>query len=75
LTSSIFVDQTIKPSDQVLAKDTDQIGPGTELQVQVKEPAVTHSASMLQLRRWIEGIAVSPDELLRKNRVKALLEL
>jgi len=53
----------------------DKIGPGTELKVQVKEPAVTHSVSVQQLRRWIEGIATSPDELLRKNKLKALLEL
>jgi hypothetical protein len=51
----------------------DKIGTGTELKVQVKEPVVTHSVSMQQLRRWIEGIATSPDELLRKNKLKALL--
>ena len=51
----------------------DPIGPATVLQVQVKEPPVTHSVSVSQLRRWVEGIAVSPDELLRKNRLKALL--
>jgi hypothetical protein len=51
----------------------DQIGPGTQLQVQVKEPPVTHSVSVSQLTRWIDGIAASPDELLRKNRLKALL--
>jgi hypothetical protein len=53
----------------------DPIGPATELQVQVKEPPVTHSVSVSQLKRWVEGIAVSPDELLRKNRLKALLGL
>jgi hypothetical protein len=51
----------------------DPIGPATELQVQVKEPPVTHSVSVSQLKRWVEGIAVSPDELLRKNKLKALL--
>jgi hypothetical protein len=49
------------------------IGPGTELQVQVKEPPVTHSVSVQQLRRWVDGIAASPNELLRKNKLKALL--
>jgi hypothetical protein len=51
----------------------DHIGAGTELQVQVKEPTVTHSVTVAQLRRWVDGIAASPDELLRKNRLKALL--
>ena len=53
----------------------DQIAPGTELQVQVKEPPVTHSVSVQQLKRWVDGIAASPDELLRKNKLKALLTL
>ncbi|HWW87191.1 MAG TPA: hypothetical protein VNZ26_26520 [Vicinamibacterales bacterium] len=51
----------------------DHIAPGTELQVQVKEPPVTHSVSVQQLKRWVDGIAASPDELLRKNKLKALL--
>jgi hypothetical protein len=51
----------------------DRIGPGTELQVQVKEPPVTHSVPVQQLKRWVDGIAASPDELLRKNKLKALL--
>src|ERR1700730_10657127 len=49
------------------------IGPGSELQVQVKEPPVMHFVSVQQLRRWVDGIAASPAELLRKNRLKALL--
>jgi hypothetical protein len=53
----------------------DAIAPSTELLVQIKEPAVTHCVSVAQLRRWVDGIAASPDELLRKNKLKALLEL
>jgi hypothetical protein len=34
---------------------------------------VTHSVSVQQLKRWVDGIAASPDELLRKNKLKALL--
>ena len=52
----------------------DHISPGTELHVQIKEPAVTHSVSVAQLTRWVDGIAASPDELLKKNRLKALLK-
>jgi hypothetical protein len=52
----------------------DHIGPGTELQVQIKDPAVTHSVSVAQLTRWVDGIAASPDDLLKKNRLKALLK-
>ena len=49
------------------------IAPGTTLQVQVREPATTHEISVAQLRRWCDGIAVSPDETLKKRRLKELL--
>jgi hypothetical protein len=49
------------------------IAPGTRLEVRVRHPATTHSISVAQLRRWVDGIAVSPDETLKKRRLKALL--
>jgi hypothetical protein len=49
------------------------IAPGTTLQVQVREPATTHEISVAQLRRWCDGIAVSPDETLKKRRLEELL--
>jgi hypothetical protein len=51
----------------------DPIAPGTRLEIRVRQPATTHSVSLAQLRRWVEGIAVSPDETLRKRRLKGLL--
>ena len=51
----------------------DPVAPGTRLEIRVRHPATTHSVSLAQLRRWVEGIAVSPDETLRKRRLKALL--
>jgi hypothetical protein len=59
----------------VLKKDgwVDPIAPGTRLEIQVRQPATTHSVSLAQLRRWVESIAVSPDETLRKRRLKSLL--
>jgi hypothetical protein len=47
--------------------------PGTELEVQVREPATSHRLTIQQIRRWCDGIAVSPDETLRKRRLKQLL--
>src|SRR3954470_3915982 len=52
---------------------TDPIAPGTRLEIQVRHPATTHSVSLAQLRRWVDGIAVSPDETLKKRKLKALL--
>jgi hypothetical protein len=52
---------------------TDPIAPGTELEVQVREPATSHRLTVQQIRRWCDGVAVSPDETLKKRRLKQLL--
>ena len=41
---------------------TDAVSPGTELEVQVREPATCHRLTVQQIRRWCHGVAVSPDE-------------
>ena len=51
----------------------DAVAPGTPLEVQVREPATTHTVSVLQIQRWCDGVAVSPDEILRRQKVKQLL--
>jgi hypothetical protein len=59
----------------LLRKDgwAEQIAPGTQLEIQVREPATTHCVTITQLRRWVEGIAVSPDDTLKKRRLRSLL--
>jgi hypothetical protein len=49
------------------------IAPGTDLEVQVREPATCHRLTVQQIRRWCDGVAVSPDETLKKQRLKQLL--
>jgi hypothetical protein len=49
------------------------IAPGTQLEVQVREVAATHRVSVTQIERWCEGIATSPDEVLKRKRVRELL--
>jgi hypothetical protein len=51
----------------------DQVGPGTELTVSVKNPETKHTVTAIQIRRWCDGVAVSPDEVLKRNRVRALI--
>ena len=60
----------------LLKKDgwVEPIAPGTLLEIQVKHPATIHRVSLSQLRRWADGIAVSPDETLKKRNLKALLD-
>lgn len=51
----------------------DVIAPGTELEVVVREPATCHRMTIRQIHRWCDGVAISPDETLRKRRLKQLL--
>jgi len=51
----------------------DVVAPGTELEIQVREPATMHRISVRQIHRWCDGVAVSPDETLKKRRLKELL--
>jgi hypothetical protein len=51
----------------------DTIAPGTELEIQVREPATCHRLTVQQIRRRCDGVAVSPDDTLKKRRLKQLL--
>ena len=59
----------------LLKKDpwVDPIAPATRLEIQVRHPATIHTVSLSQLQRWVNGVAVSPDETLKRRRLKALL--
>lgn len=51
----------------------DSLAPGSKLEVQVREPATVHTVTVNQILRWVDGVAVSPDEVLKRRRVKELL--
>lgn len=51
----------------------DPIAPGTELEVHAREPATSHRLTVGQIRRWCDGVAASPDETLKKSRLRQLL--
>jgi hypothetical protein len=59
----------------VLRQDgwVDAVAPGTEVQVTVRQPATMHVVTVAQLRRWLDGVAVSPEQTLKKRRLKELL--
>jgi hypothetical protein len=52
---------------------TERVGPATRVEVQVIAPVVTHTVAVRQLARWAESSAASPEERLRKDRVRRLL--
>jgi hypothetical protein len=50
-----------------------QVGPGTALDVEVREPSTTHSVSLQQVERWLAGATPNPTEASRKVRLKMML--
>jgi hypothetical protein len=51
----------------------DPIPPGTQLDIEVRQPATVHCVTVTQLRRWVDTIALSPDETLKKRKLRELL--
>jgi hypothetical protein len=46
------------------------IGPATRLDIEVPQPAITHTVTVQQLQRWASGSAVNPDERIRKDQLQ-----
>jgi hypothetical protein len=47
------------------------LGPGTRLEIQVREPGSHHVLSIEQVERWINSVNASPAETLRKATLPA----
>jgi hypothetical protein len=48
-------------------------GPATRLEIRVKSAEVVHQGSVLQITKWLEGASISPNEMVRKKRLRELL--
>ena len=46
--------------------------PGTQIEVQIKAPTATHVVTLAQLRRWVDGVSVSPHDTLKEQKLKEL---
>ena len=51
------------------------LGPGTKLEIHVREPGSAHTVSVQQLARWMNSTVCSPADTLRKARVRNLLKV
>jgi hypothetical protein len=51
----------------------DTPGPATRLEVQVKAPAVKHEVTVQQIQRWLDGASISPNERVKKAKLKSML--
>jgi hypothetical protein len=58
-----------------LKKDgwTNPIGPAARLEVEVRETVVRHILTVAQIERWLQGATASPNERVKKDRLRALL--
>lgn len=50
-----------------------EIGPMTRLEVRVEAPATVHVLTVQQIQRWLEGASKSPNEEVRKRKLKEML--
>jgi hypothetical protein len=48
---------------------------GTELDIEVKAPAVTHTIKLNRVRAWVNGVSKSPKDKVLKDRLKELLSV
>lgn len=52
---------------------TDPVGSAARLEVDVREPPVKHTVTVLQIQRWLQGATPSPNERVKKDKLRALL--
>jgi hypothetical protein len=50
-------------------------GPATRLTIRVKAPEEEHVVSVAKVLAWLEGVANSPSEKLKKNRLRERLRM
>ena len=51
----------------------ERIGPGTKLEIEVRDPSVKHVLSVEQVERWLAGATKNPTEATKKKKLKLLL--
>lgn len=51
----------------------ERIGPGTKLEIEIREPSAKHSITVEQVQRWLAGTTKNPTEATKKAKLKLLL--
>jgi len=57
----------------VYASQAPRLGTATVFDIQVRAPSTKHAVSMQQVQRWLDGGATSPNESIKKAKLKNLL--
>ncbi len=50
-----------------------QPGRAATLEISVLEPVVKHTVSVERVMRWLDGVTTSPAEVLKREKLKAML--
>jgi hypothetical protein len=62
---------------QILKKDgwiQETFGAATKIEIEVRDPATKHTVTLQQIERWLSGATISPNERVKKDRLKAMLK-
>jgi hypothetical protein len=51
------------------------LGPSTRLTIRVKAPEEEHTVTIAKVLSWLDGVATSPSEKLKKNRLRERLRV
>jgi hypothetical protein len=52
---------------------SENVGPATVLDIEVREPGSRHSISLQQVERWLAGATTNPNEASKKAKLKMML--
>ena len=51
----------------------ENIGPATPLDIEIREPTTKHSITLGQVERWLESTSASPNEMMKRTKLRQLL--
>ena len=51
----------------------ERVGPATVFDVEVREPCTKHAITLQQIERWLDGATTSPNEGVKKAKLKNLM--
>jgi hypothetical protein len=52
----------------------DKVGPGAQLEIEMRERSTRHVVSLGQLKRWCDGVLAAPLKKIRRMQLKRLLD-
>ena len=51
----------------------ENVGPAMPLEIEVRAPVTRHTITLIQVQQWLDGSVNSPNEMVKKAKLKELL--